>query len=762
VARGRKKKSGRAGGDDVNVALTLDALGAICIAVVLFVAYAIYSSAGGAHAAGPWGDGIARFFSGIFGGGRYLVPVSLLALVIFAFVVGWREKMARPLIFLVYINLFVSLFAGIGEAGGYIGDSLKDWGTDYLGFFYPPLLVIAFIVLTSVFFGIPLFKWTMWALGKCAKGLAAVPGLFVAKTAAPPPKGKPAKANGRKPALKDAPPTISTIDEVTAASVAAAKEAKAEAPPAEPVVVTLQETPVPSPPAAVEEAPPPQEPGPEPKPAFQALESKRKKPVEPDVVFVEDDASHQLTFAFKGEAQEYKLPSLSMLADAPAVSAEKADLTQQARVIEETLASFEIEAKVVHIQEGPRVTRFEFTIGPGINLSRIHNLADNFALDLAVPSVKIEAPVPGKSAIGIEVPNRASRLITLKSILSSPDAQNSTSPLTVGLGMDIAGHPVIVQIDKMPHILVAGATGSGKSVCLNAVIMSLLFRASPETLRLILIDPKRVELTPFKNLPHLVTPVVNEVKEAQSALAWAVAEMNSRYRAFSQAGARNIGAYNQIRPIGERMPYVVIIIDELADLMMMAGKTIERLICRIAQLARATGIHLVIATQRPEVRVITGLIKANIPSRVAFATVSQVDSRTILDQSGAEKLLGSGDMLYSPIGESRPIRVQGAYLSDAEIVSVTNFIKAQREPDYVTGVLEYAPEEEEEDGEADLVDELYEEAKQIVLSERRASTSYLQRRLKIGYNRAARIMEALERDGVVGESDGVNPREIVD
>jgi DNA segregation ATPase FtsK/SpoIIIE-like protein len=759
VARGRKKGRSTGAGDDVNGALALDALGAICVAVVLFVAYAVYSSAGGAHAAGPWGADISAFLAGVFGAGKYIVPASLLAIVLFAFVVGWRENMARPLIFLIYINLFVSLFAGIREEGGYIGNSLNDAGRDYLGSFYPWLLIIAFIVLTSLFFRIPLFMWTMWAVGKAAKGFAAIPGLFLAKTTARPPKRGRAKANGRRAARKDEPPTISTIDEVAAAGAVGEHEAAVEAPP-EPTVVTMPETPVSLAPPLPEE---PAAPEPIKEPTFQPLESKKRKPTEEGVVFVEEDASHQLTFAFKGEVEDYKLPSLSMLADAPAVPTEKADLTQQARVIEETLAAFEIEAKVVHIQEGPRVTRFEFTIGPGINLSRIHNLADNFALDLAVPSVKIEAPVPGKSAIGIEVPNRASRLITLKSILSSPDAQASTSPLTVGLGMDIAGRPVIVQIDRMPHLLVAGATGSDKSVCLNAVIMSLLFRASPEVLRLILIDPKRVELSPFKELPHLVTPVVNEVREAQSALAWAVAEMNSRYRAFSQSGARNIAAYNQRRPIGERMPYVVIVVDELADLMMMAGKTIERLICRIAQLARATGIHLVIATQRPEVKVITGLIKANIPSRIAFATVSQVDSRTILDQPGAENLLGSGDMLYSPIGESRPFRVQGAYVSDAEITAVAEYIKEQREPDYVTGVLEYAPEEEEEEGEGgDIVDELYEEAKQIVLSERRASTSYLQRRLKIGYNRAARIMEALEREGIVSESDGVNPREIID
>ncbi|MBN2081821.1 DNA translocase FtsK [bacterium] len=458
----------------------------------------------------------------------------------------------------------------------------------------------------------------------------------------------------------------------------------------------------------------------------------------------------------------YELPPLSLLRDAPPSAGEEVHLEQRSRTIERTLRNFKIDASCVNSVVGPRVTRYELKIGPGINVSKIHGLADNLALELAVKDVRIEAPIPNKSAVGIEVPNASQQLVTLKSILESPTNQRSNHPLTVGLGRDIAGQEVMANISKMPHLLVAGATGSGKSVCLNALIVSLLTRNAPDTLRLILIDPKRVEMTNYQDLPHLACPVVHDVNEAQSALKWAVAEMDRRYRLLEGARARNIAAYNEKMPAGRELPFIVIIIDELADLMMLAGQVIEKLICRIAQLSRAVGIHLVIATQRPDVKVITGTIKANVPSRIAFAVVSHIDSRTILDGSGADKLLGSGDMLFAPIGETIPLRVQGAFLADDEIDRVVEWCRSQADAHYDESITQF--ELDEGGGAAGggiERDEFFNAAAEIVRSSNRASTSYLQRRLKVGYNRAARIMEELEEAGIVTPPDHAGNREVM-
>jgi len=458
----------------------------------------------------------------------------------------------------------------------------------------------------------------------------------------------------------------------------------------------------------------------------------------------------------------YELPPLSLLRDAPPSAGEEVHLEQRARTIERTLRNFKIDATCVNSVVGPRVTRYELKIGPGINVSKIHGLADNLALELAVKDVRIEAPIPNKSAVGIEVPNASQQLVTLKSILESPTNQRSNHPLTVGLGRDIAGQEVMANISKMPHLLVAGATGSGKSVCLNALIVSLLTRNAPDTLRLILIDPKRVEMTNYQDLPHLACPVVHDVNEAQSALKWAVAEMDRRYRLLEGARARNIAAYNEKMPSGRELPFIVIIIDELADLMMLAGQVIEKLICRIAQLSRAVGIHLVIATQRPDVKVITGTIKANVPSRIAFAVVSHIDSRTILDGSGADKLLGSGDMLFAPIGENVPLRVQGAFLADDEIDRMVAWCRSQADAHYDESITQFELDESggAAGGGSDR-DEFFNQAAELVRSSNRASTSYLQRRLKVGYNRAARIMEELEDAGIVTPPDHAGNREVV-
>ncbi len=484
----------------------------------------------------------------------------------------------------------------------------------------------------------------------------------------------------------------------------------------------------------------------------------------------------------------YELPPMTLLHNAPRSAGEEAHLEERARIIERTLASFNVEAKCVNTVVGPRVTRYELKIGPGINVNKIHGLADNLALELAVKAVRIEAPIPGLSAVGLEVPNASPQLVTLRNILESQVAQRANHPLTVGLGRDIAGQAVVANLAKMPHLLVAGSTGSGKSVCLNALIVSLLMRNAPDTLRMILIDPKRVEMTGYADVPHLACPVVSDVNQAQSALKWVVAEMDRRYRLLQMYKARNIATFNQMsqdwddssdmsRPAP--LPYIVVIVDELADLMMLAGQAVEKLICRIAQLSRAVGIHLVIATQRPDVKVITGTIKANIPSRIAFAVVSQIDSRTIMDGGGAEKLLGSGDMLFQPIGESASLRVQGCFLADDEIDSVVEWCKGQASARYdesITGFgREGAEEAEDEFAGANWVDassvggrtvgrqndEYFEEALEIVRETNRASTSYLQRRLKIGYNRAARVMEELERAGFVSAPDARGDRKVL-
>jgi S-DNA-T family DNA segregation ATPase FtsK/SpoIIIE len=495
---------------------------------------------------------------------------------------------------------------------------------------------------------------------------------------------------------------------------------------------------------------------------FSVVNAQQGAPGDPNAVALEGQLA-----LFETTESSYKLPPMTLMRSAPPAAGEEKHLEERAKIIERTLGSFNVDARCVNAVVGPRVTRYELKIGPGINVSRIHGLSDNLALELAVKAVRIEAPIPGLSAVGIEVPNASPQLVTLRDILESPLSQKANHPLTVALGRDIAGHPVIANLAKMPHLLVAGATGSGKSVCLNALIVSLLMRNAPDTLRLILIDPKRVEMTNFIDIPHLACPVVNDVNQAQSALKWVVAEMERRYKLLERAKARNIATFNAAAAVEDQLPFIVVVVDELADLMMLAGQVIEKLICRIAQLSRAVGIHLVVATQRPDVKVITGTIKANIPSRIAFSVVSQIDSRTILDGGGAEKLLGSGDMLFAPIGENASLRVQGCYLSDEEIDRVVEHVRAQRGADYDESIIRFGQEEAEGDddsaggGENGKYDPLFGECVSIVQESGRASTSYLQRRLKIGYNRAARVMEELEQAGVVSPPDIQGNRKVL-
>ena len=461
------------------------------------------------------------------------------------------------------------------------------------------------------------------------------------------------------------------------------------------------------------------------------------------------------------EPSYYQFPSMDLLA--PSVVFEHDDewLDQQGYMLNETLLNFNVKAKVVNITQGPAVTQFEVQPEPGVKVSKITNLTDDIKLCLAAQDIRMEAPIPGKHTIGIEIPNRKSRPVFLREILESDSFIESDSPLTVALGLDITGAPVVTDLRKMPHGLIAGATGSGKSVCINTMLISLLYKATPQEVKLLLIDPKMVELAPYNHIPHLVSPVITDVKAATAALKWAVEEMENRYELFAHSGVRDLQRFNKkAEEAGEyarKLPYIVIIIDELADLMMMSPAEVEEAICRIAQKARACGIHLVLATQRPSVDVITGLIKANIPTRIAFSVSSQVDSRTIIDSNGADKLLGKGDMLFLENGSSKTVRLQGTFVSDEEIEEVVDFVKKEQEPQYLFVQEDLLAKSQI----SDERDELFEEACEFVVYQNSASTSSLQRRFHIGYNRAARLMDMLENNGVISEARGSKPRDVL-
>jgi len=459
----------------------------------------------------------------------------------------------------------------------------------------------------------------------------------------------------------------------------------------------------------------------------------------------------------------YHFPSLDILAKGEVCQNNNDEVAYNAMRLEDVLSSFGISAKVVNATQGPTVTRYEIEPAQGVKVSRIVNLTDDIALNLAAQHIRMEAPIPGKSAIGIEVPNTKTEAVHLRDVLDCSDFKEARGGIPVGLGKDIAGKPVITDLAKMPHLLVAGTTGSGKSVCVNTLISSILFSRKPEEVKLLLIDPKMVELSVYNGIPHLMAPVVTDMKKAAAVLRWAVREMEARYKAFAASGKRDIKSYNEAHP-KSAMPLIVLIIDELADLMMTAPDDIEESISRLAQMARAAGIHMVLATQRPSVNVITGSIKANVPSRISFAVGSQIDSRTILDMAGAEKLLGKGDMLFSPIGANKPIRVQGAFISDDEVEHLVEFVKQQREPEYDDTVTAEAEKETaaQDNDEQDIYrDELLERAVNLVMESGQASVSMLQRRFRIGYTRAARLVDTMEDLKIVGPNMGSKAREIL-
>ena len=481
-----------------------------------------------------------------------------------------------------------------------------------------------------------------------------------------------------------------------------------------------------------------------------------KKPIEKMNLVMEKPSMEEVY-----EDCTYVLPKSNLLSPPVTEVRDTEWIEGQKELLNLTLQNFNVGASVVNVTQGPAVTRFEVQPEPGVKVNKITNLSDDIKLSLAARDIRIEAPIPGKHTIGIEVPNQKSRPVLINEIIGSGVFNESSSPLTAVLGLDIAGKPIVTDLKKMPHGLIAGATGSGKSVCINSILISLLYKASPEDLKLLLIDPKMVELAPYNRIPHLVSPVITDVKAATAALKWAVDEMERRYQLFAHAGVRDINRFNELaiqhKRYSDKLPFIVIVIDELADLMMMSPADVEEAICRIAQKARACGIHLIVATQRPSVDVITGLIKANIPTRIAFSVSSQVDSRTIIDISGAEKLLGRGDMLFLENGSSKPVRLQGTFVSDEEIDLVVAHVREQREPEYLF-------EQEELLKKAQVIedeDELFYEACEFIIDHGGASTSSLQRRFKIGYNRAARLMDMLEKNGYITSANGSKPREVL-
>ena len=484
-------------------------------------------------------------------------------------------------------------------------------------------------------------------------------------------------------------------------------------------------------------------------------------------------APKQEVFSFMKKEGGFKLPSVAFLEEPEhtPVSADDENLRMLSRLLEKKLEDFNVQGNVVAVSPGPVITTFEYAPAPGVKINKIVTLADDLALTLRATSVRIVAPIPGKAVIGIEIPNQERETVRFREVVVSPAYEKARSKLTLCLGKDIIGNPVVAELEKMPHLLIAGATGAGKSVALNTMICSFLYKAAPDDVKLIMVDPKRIELTMYDGIPHLITPVVTDVKKATNALFWAVREMERRYELLSEKRVRNIAQYNtkilkahkgkkDTDDLPETLPYIVIIIDELADLMMVASRDVEVALTRLAQMARAAGIHLILATQRPSVDVLTGIIKANFPTRLSFQVSSKTDSRTILDTNGAETLLGKGDMLFLPPGVGKLQRIHGAYISENELNQITDFLKNQGEPQYNESVTEAAPATVN-DAEETEYDERYDDAVALVTKNGQASISMVQRHLRIGYNRAARIIETMEREGIIGPADGAKPREVL-
>lgn len=715
---------------------------------------------------GLFGSILRQLFVGLFGVGGYIIPISVIVIGVF-YIQGDFKKVIRSSIFIGSFTLLLMVFfhtlrygedmsisllstGYIEEAhwsnGGYIGAALAYLFLKLLGI-YGTYIVLG--VLTSIWVltltDFPIFSWLYkqgenWAKEEGAKRIQARKQKQLVRE-------EKRKQQLERP-IEEAPILLDGYEEDYEEEAAAGYEVPD---------VTYQ--------PAEEEVPvitalPPKVYEPEP----TVLASEKSKPAVGTKSFSESDSIKEIMPQAENRAP-YEFPPITLLNKVQAVQNKEASRKSlsNARKLEETLASFGVEAKVTQISRGPAVTRYELQPKQGVKVSKIVNLSDDIALNLAAPSIRIEAPIPGKAAVGIEVANEASEVVYLRDVIDSDRFLAFPSKLAFALGKDIAGKPVIADIGKMPHLLIAGATGSGKSVCINTLITSIIYKARPDEVKLIMIDPKVVELSVYNGIPHLLIPVVTDPKKAAGALFWAVNEMTRRYNLFAENNVRDMKGYNEKQEEDSaKLPQMVIIIDELADLMMTGAKEVEDAICRLAQMARAAGIHLVIATQRPSVDVITGVIKANIPSRLAFAVSSGTDSRTILDSTGAEKLLGKGDMLFLPMGESKPTRIQGAFVSDKEVESIVAAVKTDQ-VNYETSVIESldqtsAPAETASGSDED---ELIEKAVEFAAGKEKLSISMLQRYFRIGFNRAARLMEALEARGVVGPDEGSKPRKVL-
>lgn len=756
------------------IGVALVALALLCLAGLYVLDLGYISTAASIGAVGRL---LAGFLKTLTGEGKYLFPLILGAWGL-RLIAGGKIKDSRPrlfggiLLFLTFLSALHQpyldstsykdiLAMGLtGQGGGLIGAVISIIFKSIFGrvgtwIVLAALGIISFLLVT----GVSLTRMTVRLMRVCSASFQIIKGWLIAflftevdeEEEGEKPKA-PVKKNRK---VKEGERNLPQEREVIPVVINQPPE-----PPALPIVRTTAGEDAPVEAKIYPESPVP--------PGVEEEKKIRRRPPRVNLQ-AEDNAAVKEEGKEEGsnpsaETVPYVLPPLSLLTRPVRVKNPRLekDITDRIKILEDTLDSFGVKVKVTQVSCGPTVTRYEVQPAPGVKVSRIVSLADDIALSLAASQVRIEAPIPGKAAVGIEVPNKEIAVVHLREVLEDPAFLESNSKLTVALGKDIAGNPVIADLAKMPHLLIAGTTGSGKSVCLNALICSLLFKATPQELKLLMIDPKMVELTQYNGIPHLLAPVVSQPKKAATALQWMVSEMEKRYELFAGAGVKDIARYNRLMQKENNgqgaLPLVVVLIDELADLMMVAPADVEDAICRLAQMARAAGIHLVVATQRPSVDVITGLIKANISSRIAFAVSSQVDSRTILDMAGAEKLLGRGDMLFLPIGASKPIRVQGVYVSDREVEDLVTYVKQQGRPEYDPNFLK-GEEVTGETGEAE--DELFPAAVRVILETGQASISMLQRRLRIGYTRAARLMDMMEARGFVGGHEGTKARAIL-
>ncbi|MBE3571447.1 MAG: DNA translocase FtsK [Moorella humiferrea] len=751
------------------IGVALVALALLCLAGLYVLDLGYISTAASIGAVGRL---LAGFLKTLTGEGKYLFPLILGAWGL-RLIAGGKVKDSRPrllggiLLFLTFLSALHQpylnsasykdiLAMGLtGQGGGLIGAVVSIIFKSVFGrvgtwIVLVALGIISFLLVT----GVSLTLMTARLIRVCSASFHIIKGWLVAFlfTEVDEEEGEEPKAPVKKNRkVKERERSVPQEREVIPVVINQPSE-----PPALPIVRTTAGEDAPVEAKIYPESPVP--------PGGEEEKKIRRRPPRVNLQAEDNAAVKEEGGNPSAEAVPYVLPPLSLLTRPVRVKNPRLekDITDRIKILEDTLDSFGVKVKVTQVSCGPTVTRYEVQPAPGVKVSRIVSLADDIALSLAAAQVRIEAPIPGKAAVGIEVPNKEIAVVHLREVLEDPAFLESNSKLTVALGKDIAGNPVIADLAKMPHLLIAGTTGSGKSVCLNALICSLLFKATPQELKLLMIDPKMVELTQYNGIPHLLAPVVSQPKKAATALQWMVSEMEKRYELFAGAGVKDITRYNRLMQkennVQGALPLVVVLIDELADLMMVAPADVEDAICRLAQMARAAGIHLVVATQRPSVDVITGLIKANISSRIAFAVSSQVDSRTILDMAGAEKLLGRGDMLFLPIGASKPIRVQGVYVSDREVEDLVTYVKQQGRPEYDPNFLK-GEEVAGETGEAE--DELFPAAVRVILETGQASISMLQRRLRIGYTRAARLMDMMEARGFVGGHEGTKARAIL-